>query len=513
MAMPTEETIGRILQRTAREAPDRVYCTFLGETITCAQLNARANQIAHLLLANGLKKGDRVGLMLPSHPEHLYAIFALAKLGLVRVPVNVHLVGEPLAHILRHMRPDLVIADAGHRQKLQALDSPPQRVLWRDDGHGEFDAWRTQPDSEPPFDVAPDDIIVLTPSSGTTGLPKGVRKSDRHMRAGPATVLRMTDAQPGDVFLFWEQLHHGAGVTVSIAALIGGFQLAMQESFSASRFWDQARAAGATHIHYLGSVLPMLLKQPERPDDREHRVRIAWGGGCPSAIWKRFEQRFGVQIREGYGMSELLNFVTLNPDGRVGSIGRPLSCYDIRLADDAGRAVADGEIGEITVRARIPELGFLGYLDNPEAEAASYRDGWFLTGDLATQDADGHLFYAGRKKDMLRRRGINISAWEVESVFARHQAIEEVALVGVPSELGEDELKLFVRLKDGHRVSERELVEWSLAHLPYFQVPRYMVFIDEFPKTPTQRIQKKELSRSTDAVWDREREGLTAKRL
>jgi crotonobetaine/carnitine-CoA ligase len=329
-----------------------------------------------------------------------------------------------------------------------------------------------------------------------------VLKSDRHLRAGPMAVLRLTAAQPGDVFLFWEALHHGSGVAVAIAALIGRFQLAMLESFSASRFWDDARRHGATHIHYLGSVLPMLLKQPVRADDRQHGVRIAWGGGCPSHIWQEFADRFGVTMREGYGLSELITFVTANLDGTPGSIGKPLSYYEVTLLDDDGAAVRTGEKGEIAVHACDPRLGFLGYFKNPQADAAARRGDLFLTGDLAHADADGHLFYAGRKKDMLRRRGINISAWDVESVFAEHEAIAEVALVGVPSDLGEDELKLFVRLRDGVRVEPLELIRWSSQRLPYFQIPRYIEFIDAFPKTPTQRIQKKELSRDVVGVWD-----------
>jgi len=186
----------------------------------------------------------------------------------------------------------------------------------------------------------------------------------------------------------------------------------------------------------------------------------------------------------------------------TGSIGKPLSYYDILLLDDDAVPVPPGEKGEVAVRARDARLGFLGYFRNPEADAAARRGDLFMTGDLAHADADGNLFYAGRKKDMLRRRGINISAWDVERVFAQHEAVAEVALVGVPSDLGEDELKLFVRLRDGARIAPLELIRWSSLRLPYFQVPRYIEFIDAFPKTPTQRIQKKELSRQVAGVWD-----------
>jgi crotonobetaine/carnitine-CoA ligase len=497
-----DETIGALLERRARRHPDDTYCSFRGERITFRLLKRRVDQVATLLKAHGLARGDRVAVMLPSHPEHLYVIFALAQLGMVRVPINVHLIGAPLEHLLTELAPKALVVDCAYEAALTGLAAPLPSLIRRNGVDGEFDAYADCVEDTAPLDVAADDIVALTPSSGTTGAPKGVLKTDRHLRAGPLAVLRLTEAGPGDVFLFWEALHHGSGVAVAIAALIGRFQLAMLERFSASRFWDEARQHRATHIHYLGSVLPMLLKQPARADDREHGVRIAWGGGCPSHIWQEFAERFGVTMREGYGLSELITFVTGNVGGAPGSIGKPLSYYEVTLIDDEGAPVPAGDKGEIAVRARDARLDFLGYFNNAEADAAARRGDLFLTGDLAHADADGNLFYAGRKKDMLRRRGINISAWDVESVFAEHEAIAEVALVGVPSDLGEDELKLLVRVRDGVHVEPLDLIRWSSLRLPHFQIPRYVEFVDAFPKTPTQRIQKKELSREVVGVWD-----------
>ncbi|RTQ33119.1 AMP-dependent synthetase [Variovorax gossypii] len=497
-----DETIGALLARRAHQHPHETYCTFQGERISLGQLDRRVNQVAAMLRARGLTRRDRVAVMLPSHPEHLYLIFALARLGMVRVPINVHLIGAPLEHLLTELEPKALIADVAYKPALEGLGMRLPLVIWRNGTDDQFDSFAACAEDAVSPEVHADDVIALSPSSGTTGAPKGVLKTDRHLRAGPTAVLRLTGAGPGDVFLFWEALHHGSGVAVAIAALIGGFQLAMLERFSASRFWDDARRHRATHIHYLGSVLPMLLKQPARSDDRQHAVRIAWGGGCPSHVWHAFAERFGVEMREGYGLSELITFVTANVDGTPGSIGKPLSCYEISLLDDESRPVAEGINGEIAIRARDARLGFIGYFRNPQADAAARRGDFFMTGDLAHADAEGNLFYAGRKKDMLRRRGVNISAWDVERVFAQHEAVAEVALVGVPSELGEDELKLFVRARDGVRIDPMALIQWSSQRLPYFQIPRYIEFIDAFPKTPTQRIQKKELSRHVAGVWD-----------
>jgi crotonobetaine/carnitine-CoA ligase len=506
IAPPGDETIVDWLEQRAHLSPQAVYCSWRGHDLRCGDLAHQVLQTAARLAAQGVMPGERVALMLATDPVHLVTLLALARLGAVRVPVNVHLRGAPLTHLLAQLKPDWLVADPEHRAVLQAA-GPLPRLLWRDVLTGVASAGTGAADTPLPPPPATDAILALTLSSGTTGAPKGVRKSDRHLRAGAQAVLHLTEAGPGDVFLFWEALHHGAGVAVALAALKGGFRLAMVERFSATRFWDDARAAGATHVHHLGSVVAMLMKQPPRADDRDHPVRIAWGGGCPPALWSAFGQRFGVSVREGYGLSELLTFVTLNIDGPEGSIGKPLSHYELRLCDELGQAVPPGATGEITLRSRVPGLGFLGYADSPEADRACRRGDWFLTGDLAVQDPDGWLHYAGRGKDMLRRRGINISAWEVEQVFAAHPDLEEVALVGVPGDLGDDELKLFVRPREQRHVEPLLLLQWAESRLPYFQLPRFVSVVAEFPKTPTQRIQKKELPRSTHDAWDLEASG------
>ena len=328
------------------------------------------------------------------------------------------------------------------------------------------------------------------------------------MRAGPIATRILTDRKDGDILLLWEALHHGAGVAVVIGAVLERITLAMVARFSASRFWDEARHYRVTHIHYLGSVLQMLLKQPPRADDREHGVRIAWGGGCPQEIWTAFEARFGLEIREGYGLSELVTFVLVNRDGPAGAIGTALPWYDIRLADAEDNAVAAGATGEIVVHARDERLGFLGYFRNADATAAACRERagkrWFQTGDLGRQDAEGWFYYAGRTKDAVRRRGINISAWEVERVINEHDDIEECALVGVPGELGEDELLIYVRPAGGRTIAPDALIRWCEPRLPYFQIPRYVAVVDDFPRTPTQRVRKGELSRDVTGAWDRE---------
>jgi crotonobetaine/carnitine-CoA ligase len=500
-------TIRQLMDAEAAAMPERVYCTFRGEALTFGALDAMVNRMANGLLARGLKPGDRVALMLPSHPDHIVAIFALAKVGLVRVPVNTALQGASLDHPFTAFAVDALIADTAYEAALAPVlaNHRLRLTVWRGGASDSFAALLAHPDAAPPtVQPAADDIIAITPSSGTTGAPKGVLKSDRTLRAGPMCVLRITEAKPGDRMLFWEAMHHGAGVAVLIAAIMGRLTLGMVERFSASRFWAQAKEIGAARVHYLGSVLPMVLKQPPSPDDRSHGATIAWGGGCPAEIWPAVEDRFGVRIREGYGLSELITFTTLNLTGKVGSVGRTLSWYDVAVMDEAGREVPTGGTGELCFRAREPGLHFLGYFRNEAATASCLRDGWFRTGDRARQDADGDLFFLGRATDSVRRRGINISAWEVERVLLEHPDVEECALVGVPSELGEDELKIFIRLAAGAAPDPAGLIAWCRPRLPRFQVPRYVSYVEDFPRTPTQRVRKIELSRATSDSWDAE---------
>ncbi|HEX2195527.1 MAG TPA: AMP-binding protein, partial [Actinomycetota bacterium] len=295
-----------------------------------------------------------------------------------------------------------------------------------------------------------------------------------------------------------------------LVPLLAPVRLVLVERFSASRFWPLARARGVTHVHYLGGILQILLKQPAAADDADNPVRVAWGGGCPAETWEAFERRFGVVVREDFGLTETSSIVTVNLEGKVGSVGRVLPWFDVRVVDEDGRDAPPGVTGEILVGERIPGLLTRGYFQNEDATRALLRDGWLHTGDLGHLDEEGHLWFGGRKKDSVRRRGENVSAWEVESVVNQHPDVEESALVGVATDVGEEDLKLFVKQRAGAALHPQALVEWCEARMAYFQVPRYVAFVDAFPKTPTERIRKEELSRDTSGCWDREAERRTS---
>jgi crotonobetaine/carnitine-CoA ligase len=490
-----------LTDRAARE-PERVYARFCGEAVTYASLERQSGAFAAHLRRRGIVAGDRVAVMMRNSIASISVVFGLARAGVAWVPVNAQQRGEGLRYLLTHPRPKLVVADADAapliEEALAGADAPPiigegaelDAILG---GSGRF--------AEP--SPAPEAVFAIMYTSGTTGRPKGVIVSHQMLRLAAEGVGRVAAAKPGDVMFVWEPLYHIGGAQLLPLPMIRDVTLAMVDRFSASRFWAQVREEGATHIHYLGGILQILLKQPPGPLDRSHGVRIAWGGGCPPDIWPLFRDRFGVDIRECYGMTENSSITTCNDNGVVGSVGRPMPWFEVRLLGADGKPVATGERGEIVVTTSLGGAIFPGYLDNPEATAKALRGGAMHTGDLGSFDADGNLFFHGRMTDSVRCKGENVSAWEVEHVAAEHQDIEDCAMMGVASDVGEQDIKLFVKPRAGALIDAAELSNWLGKRLAPYQNPRYIAVVDEFERTASQRIMKHKLSPRLDDCWDR----------
>ncbi len=489
MTFPCEGFLDLFLAQAATE-PERVFASFAGVPIRFAELDRQSAGLATALRQKGIAVGDRVAVMMRNNPATLAVLFAIARAGAVWVPVNAQQKGEGLKYILEHSGPKVLIVDADLMATVEASGA-----VW--DGLALVPADRldllfsTPPETDLPL-PGPEAPFALMYTSGTTGRPKGVIVTHLMLRLAGEGVARVSAAGPSDVFFVWEPLYH-----------IRGVRLAMVDRFSASRFWDQVRAEGATHIHYLGGILQILLKQPARADDRRHDVRIAWGGGCPKEVWEPFERRFGIQIRECYGMTEASSITTCNDTGLVGSVGRPMPWFEVLLLDEAGQMVPRGERGEIVVATRLPGALTPGYYANADATARALRNGRLHTGDLGSWDGAGNLQFHGRMTDNVRCKGENVSAWEVEHVAGSHPAVEECAIIGVAAEVGEQDIKLFVKPKAGARIGAPELLAWLEPRLASYQLPRYVAVVDDFERTPSQRIMKHRLSTATDECFDR----------
>ena len=497
----TEDGFLPLLARRLAADPGAVFARYEGKALTFGELDRMASSLAVWMRGIGVASGDPVALMIRNSPVALALLFAIAKARAVWVPINVQSRGENLGYIIDHANPKLVIAEpdlqetfaeSGAKAAAQLLSVKLVEGIAR----GSSPAWSEAPPTA-------DDIFAIMYTSGTTGRPKGVLVSHRMLRLSGEAVALVSAAQPGDVMFMWEPLYHIGGAQMIVLPLIRDVTLAMMAQFSASRFWLQVREHGASHIHFLGGILQILLKQPVSELDRTHGARIAWGGGCPRETWLAFEQRFGMQIRECYGMTETSSITTYNDSGVVGSVGRPVPWFDVALMGPSGVPVPLGDRGEIVVRTSHPGAITRGYLSNSEATAHALRGDTFYTGDLGSFDADGNMYFHGRMSDSVRVRGENVSAVEVEQVAAKHPAVEDCAMIGVSADIGEQEIKLFVKPKPGFSLLPKELSDWLAGRLAPFQNPRYIVMVDEFERTASQRIMKHRLAALPADTWDR----------
>jgi carnitine-CoA ligase len=320
-------TIRELLDARRKADPEHIYCRSGEGRLSIGSLWSTANRFANGLLSVGVKPGDRVAVMLPNDFDYVTAFLAMARIGVCQVPININLKGSSLEYIIEHSALRGIITDVRFMEQLAPVLRPENAPLVIVRGvpigtgprpfHEIVARGLNLP---PPVTTTQEDTLLISYTSGTTGVPKGVLVSDKMLQAAGWAAARLAETRPGDTLYFWEPIYHIAGCEVLILALLEPVTLALAERFRLSRFWPEVRETGSTHIHYFGGVLPLLCKEPPSPLDREHKVRIAWGGGCPLQFWRPFEERFGIRVRECYGMTEASSFTTLNTEERLGSI-------------------------------------------------------------------------------------------------------------------------------------------------------------------------------------------------
>jgi crotonobetaine/carnitine-CoA ligase len=520
VAPKRDETIIGLLRATAAQSPDKPYIIFPDHDdfrLTYAATLAGACQVGGTLRAAGIAAGARIAIYLPNGPAYVWAWMGTLMSGTVDVTINPGLRATPLAYALNKARVDAVITD---REGLAGLSSvadlqrpPPVLVFHAAAPAPEIvtlnwgdwtSAGTTQaPDSSARRETDPLGLASIRFTSGSTGFPKGVMMSQAHMLASAKMFCHMTGFSPDDVQYTCFPVHHVfASVTGILATLCAQGTLVLAKKFSASLYWEHVRRYGVTIGHVLDAPVAILLASPPSDLDRAHQCRVMY---TASAEFPEFEKRFGVKILPLFDMSEL-TVVAYYPPGvprRPGSCGISSALFDIAIVDDQDFPQPPGEEGQIVVRPKLPHIMMLGYFDDADLTIERWSNLWFHTGDRGVLDADGYFYFKGRLGDRIRRRGANVSAAELEAVAARHPSLAEVAVIGVPATLGEDDIKLCASLKEGFSVTPSALLDHMAAELPPSLVPRYVELRQTFPRTDTEKIRKAGLR-------DEGQKGLTA---
>jgi crotonobetaine/carnitine-CoA ligase len=509
-------TLPEILELRAAATPDAPFLTFADRRLSYGDALRRARSAAAALSELGLRRGETLAVMLPNSLEFVDLWLGSALLGAVLVPVNTHLRGDGLRYILEHCDARIAVVDAeltdAYEAALPAGTGPAQRFV-----RGAGDAGRWAPlaplldggHGDPPsVRIRPGDLASVLYTSGTTGLPKGVMTChNAYVASAFEYAQRYVRLREDDrLYTFLPLFHINAQSLTIMPSLLSGRPCVLDSRFSASSFLDDMRRHGATVFNYIGAVLTILLKQPVRSDDADHPVRLTVGSSAPADRWREFESRFGIEIVEIYGLTETAGVALASPsdDVRVGTCGIPVSWSEVQIQRADGTEAATDEPGEFVIRSHRPDTMFRGYYKNEVATAAANAGGWFHAGDRGRRSADGYFTFIDRLKDSIRRRGENISSYEVERVVNAYESVVESAAVGVPSDLGEEEVMIIVVPRDGQVVDPQALIDFCTDRLAAFMVPRYVRTLDALPKTPTEKIQKFALrDLGTDGAWDR----------
>jgi len=529
-----EMSLGEFLDAAVSRNPDRAFVEISGQKVTYRQFQQGASQTARLFQKMDVGRGDRVCLCLPNCLEVLYCWFGLSLLGAICVPINTAYKRDETAYILNDAEAKALVAHdsllpvakaaAGLAPSIKhklvvGRDSPSpggREVAASGEGwtsFADFLAGAHALAARPV--VSPTDISMLVYTSGTTGNPKGVQVTQQMYVAAGQGFAHWTQATSEDrFFTCLPYFHANAQYYSTMGTLAAGATLVVVDRFSASRFWSQVREARATVVNFIGMMMPVLAKQPDSPTDRQSGVRLFYGSPAfPPDFLEAFQQRFGTDVIVGFGMTETCygTIEGIRQPRRAGSSGQPRQhpgahfVNQIRIVDDDGNPVGAKTVGEITIKnpAVMP-----GYWRNEEQTRQALRDSWLYTGDLGWLDQDGFLYFVDRKKDVIRRRGENISSQEVEDVIKRHPSVLDCAVIAVPSELGEDEVKAYVMPRPGSEVRPEEIIFWCAENLAYFKVPRYIEVREALPRTPSLRVRKDLLRRERDDLtqgcFDRE---------
>ncbi|NNU63217.1 ATP-dependent acyl-CoA ligase [Ochrobactrum soli] len=520
---PKQRTLPQILIQQAERYHDRRLAV-LGNTVwTYNDARDIAGRAGALLASAGIVAGDRVAIFCSNRSEFLAVFLGCAWIGAIMVPINTASRGSQLQHILVNCRARLLVVEAAFAtvfdELSEALDSV--ETIWTIGGAvdvvGEMPA-RALPEfpaSISPHAVKPGDTCAILYTSGTTGPAKGVCCPQAQFFWWGVGTARGLGIREDDVLLTTLPLFHTNALNCFWQALLTGSTYVLEPKFSASGYWKAVKHHKATIGYFLGAMAAILLSRPPEDSDIQHSMRTALGGGVPERFHKPFLERFGVPLLDAYGSTET-NFVFASniPPAKPGTMGYLCPGFDARIVDEDDVDVPEAEPGELLLRADEPFAFATGYFGMQDKTVEAWRNLWFHTGDRVARDPDGNYRFIDRMKDVIRRRGENISSWEVEQVLLSHPAISSCAVYAVPSDFGEDEVMAAILPETGNRIDPIDIVDFCNSRLAYFAVPRFIDIVSQLPLTENGKIRKALLRQTgiTATAWDREVAGYVLKR-
>lgn len=519
---PRDRVLSTLLRRQVARYGDRPLLRCGDVRWSYAETLRIAAGWADRLAQAGVARGDRVAIHCGNRAEFMQVYLGCAWLGAIAVPLNTAFKGAQLAHVLNNATPTLLVREAqfaDHHARLPAGTHDPAQV-WTIDETGILDGagrpvlpGQGDPENAPP--VAPSDTVAILYTSGTTGPSKGVCCPQAQLFWWGVYSARGLGLREGDVLMTVLPVFHTNALNTFYQALLMGCEYVLVPKFSASGFWATARDCGATVTYLLGAMAAILLSRPASAQDRGHHVRVGLGGGVPTQMHAPFRERFGVALVDGYASTETnMAFFSPAPSDHPGTMGYLQQGAEAIVADDWGNPVPDGQAGELLLRPLEPDSFASGYFGMPEKTVEAWRNFWFHSGDRVVREADGHFRFIDRMKDAIRRRGENISSWEVEQAILSHPAIEACAAYPVASDLGEDEVAAAIELKPGARLEPLDLIRHVEPRLAYFAVPRFLRVVEAMPMTENGKVKKVTLREAghVPEMWDLEQSGYKLKR-
>lgn len=530
----------KVLKKQAKELGKKPFLQFgYKKPISFFQTNQLANKVANGLSKLGIEKGDKVAVYMPNSDDYVMTWFGILKMGAVMVPINTAYKMDFLQYIIDSSDSTVLFIAEEYLDRMKPIAKKiPQLkhvIVWTRDGGEKFDKhgfnfrkmtsyakfMKSAKTAEPKVEITFMDHARLMYTSGTTGRSKGVVRPCAADYSSAYNYAQIMDVGPDDVCFTCLPLFHSNAMVMSVyPALIKGCKSVVEEKYSASKFWNWIKDHEVTKFNIVGTMSYFMWNSPVVPEEKQHKAELVLGSPAPHDIIKEFMKRFNIKFMEGYGLTEIGQCTWMRPGEpfRVGSCGKEAPGYEIKIADpDTDEELPRGQVGEIIVRPRTPNVMLHYYNKMYEKTVSDFRNFWFHTGDAGRMDKDDYIYFVDRVKDYIRRRGENISSFELEKIVSSYPDIKESAAVAVKEQRGkysEDEVMIVVVAEKGKKIDFIKLMKYLEPRMSYFMIPRYVRVDKSLPKTGTQRVQKNKLREKgvTKDTWDREKAGYKIKR-